>query len=306
MSRIGDLRGVPETLLIPLAARALAHRRHPRMRFRDREAERIADEVRIDFDRYAADGRSVRGVIARSRWFDRVCLEFLERHPEPTFLSLGSGLNTMYERLRSAAEGRCFRWIDSDLAEVVSLRRTIFPDDSFRTTIELDLADPEAFDRVDVAEGRALMIVAEGLVMYLRPEAAVAVFRNAAQCFAEARPLCFAFDYASPSMVARSRQHAALRKIKDDSVVFQWGLPRAKDLAGIDPRWKVLEESSAPMTSAGPLPAAIEAVHRILTGRRFYACALAATSPPRPALPGECPRFSALASGVSENPGRGR
>ncbi|CAG1007061.1 hypothetical protein MYXO_03541 [Myxococcaceae bacterium] len=274
MSRIEGLRGVPETLLIPLAARALAHRRHPRMRFRDREAERIAEEVQVDFDRYAADGRSVRGVIARSRWFDRVCLEFLARHPEPTFVSLGSGLNTMYERLRSAAEGRRFRWIDSDLPEVVSLRRTIFPDDSLRTTIELDLADPNVFDRVDVAESRALMLVAEGLVMYLSPEAAVAVFRDAARCFAAARALCFAFDYASPSMVARSRQHAALRKIKDDSVAFQWGLPRAKDLAAIDLRWTVLEESSAPMTCAGPLPAAIEAVHRILTGRRFYACAL--------------------------------
>lgn len=273
-NRIDALRGVPETLLIPLASRALASRRHPGMAFRDRDAERVAESAGVDFDRYAADRGSLRGVVARSLWFDRVCLDFLDRHSEPTFLSLGSGLNTMYERLRTASQGRRFRWVDSDLGEVVSLRRLLFPDDALRSTIEIDVARPGAFDAIEVAADSALMIVAEGLLMYLEPAEGIGVFRGSAQRFSSVRSLRFAFDYSSPAMVARSRKHGALRKMKDRSVEFRWALPRAADLMGADPRWIVVAESSAPMTSAGLLPAVIEACHRLVTGRRFYACAL--------------------------------
>ncbi|MEJ0025679.1 MAG: class I SAM-dependent methyltransferase [Rhizomicrobium sp.] len=266
------LSGVSETLLITLAARAIGTARLPRSQGRDVTAERLCRELGVDLTRYGASKGTIKGVIARGTWFDSRCLWALDRHDNPLFVSLGSGLNTMYERIASRAGTRRFTWIDSDVADVVTLRRRCLADDERRRTIVLDISTPDWLGAIGWTAARPVVFIAEGVLMYLEEQTAGALFRTLAQAFATRAPAQIVFDWASPTMVARSRQHPAVGRIKDRSVAFRWSLRRASDVARFDPRWRIAAQHDV-MRESGTAPALFGLFYRLTTGRRFYGCA---------------------------------
>ena len=75
----GVLKGVAETLLIPLVARADAHRRYPQLRFRDVYAERILEHVDCDPERFRGDRGSMLGSCLRAKWMESEAVAVLMR-----------------------------------------------------------------------------------------------------------------------------------------------------------------------------------------------------------------------------------
>jgi O-methyltransferase involved in polyketide biosynthesis len=271
MSAAAELGGVSETLLIPLAARALGARAGQP----DPTAERLCRVLDVDLTRYGTSPSTNKGVLARGAWFDAQCIALLQRYDDPLFVSLGSGLNTMYERMAARAGGRRFGWVDSDLPDVVTLRKTLLPDNAQRRTIALDLRDSDWFDTLGWRAGRPLVFAAEGVLMYLEAPMVRALFQTVARRCRAGCSAHFLFDWASPLMVKRSRRHPAVRRTKDKSIVFRWGARRASDIETFDRRWRVKRQYDL-MLHSGAGPAAFSIAHRLLTGRRFYGCAHAA------------------------------
>ncbi|SDH08444.1 class I SAM-dependent methyltransferase [Roseospirillum parvum] len=267
---VAALNGVSETLLIPLAARARGSAARSVADFTDPTAEMLCRRFQVDMIRYAAHWPTVRGTLLRGAWCDARCIDFLSRHPEGTVLNVGAGLNTAYERVAARVPDGGWRWIDSDVASVMALRETVFDDDARRASRVLDATDATALAQLLSGIDGPLLMLAEGVLMYLPPPAIHALFsRLADHPGAEA-----VFDWCSPAMVRRSRRHPALARIRDSSVVFQWALLRPENIADHDPRWRVVDQTNAPISGAGRLPAAIGALHRLLTGgREFYGCA---------------------------------
>ena len=269
-SKAEALKGASETLLIPLACRARGSRDRVLESFKDPAAEQLVETLGVDLDRYAVSREMLLGVIYRGEFFDRCCLDFLSRHPGGTVLNLGAGLNTSYERIRHAFPDGGWRWIDTDLAPVIELREGLFEDDERRTTAALDASNIEAIqNRLDSIAG-PLLVVSEAVLIYVRPKAVAEVFNAVAQRGnAE-----FVFDWVSPMMMRNSRNHPAMKKLRDESVVFTSSLKRASDIGDYDPRWRVKAESSAPMTKSS-LGGAIAAFFFSLFtfGRRAYGCA---------------------------------
>lgn len=271
---VDRLKGASETLLIPLACRARASREKIVRGFTDSKAEEICDHFDVDFKRYASNLPTLRGAVHRGLWFDNRVIAFLKAHPNATILSIGSGLNTMYERIVAKTGPLAdWRWIDSDLADVVALRRTVFDDAPNRTTIEID-ASSTAWLRHEALAGPApLLVISEAVLIYL-PEADVAAaFKGVAEIGADRSACGFLFDWCSPEMVKRSRSHPAIKKLKDQSVVFVSSMRRAKDVRAYHPDWRIVDEASTPMTRSGAAPALFYALFKLTTGRRLYGLA---------------------------------
>lgn len=276
------LKGASETLLIPLACRARASREKIVPGFTDRKAEEICDYLDVDFDRYASNLPTLRGAVHRGLWFDSRVLAFLKKHPNAVILSIGSGLNTMYERVISQTGPLAdWRWIDSDLADVIALRRTVFDDAPNRITVEID-ASSTAWLRCEALTGPApLLVISEAVLIYL-PEAQVAdVFKGVAETGVNRSACGFLFDWCSPEMVKRSRSHPAIKKLKDQSVVFQSSMRRAKDIHAYHPDWRIVAEASTPMTRSGIAPALFYFLFKLTTGRRPYGLAEASLNSTR-------------------------
>ena len=271
------LKGASETLLIPLACRARASRERLTPGFTDRKAEEICDHFKVDVDRYAGDLPSLRGVVQRGLWFDSRVVAFLKQHPGTVVLSIGSGLNTMYERVAAQIGTRAdWRWIDSDLAEVVALRRMVFNDAPNRATVELDASSTAWLGHPELAGPAPLLVISEAVLIYLPAEKVAATFKGVAEIGADRAACGFLFDWCSPEMVKRSRKHPAMKKLKDRSVVFQSSMRRARNIRAYHPDWRIVMESSTPMARSGLGPALFSFLFKLMTGRRIYGLAEAA------------------------------
>ena len=273
-STVDDLRGASETLLIPLASRARGSRERMASGFRDDVAEGLVARFGVDLDRYAASKPTINAVIARGAWFDSQVIAFLRAHPNGRILSVGSGLNTMFERVRRQIAVADWHWIDTDLAPVVDLRRQVFPDTEIRSTRALDVTDAGALAEI-LAAGRPTCLVAEGVLMYLPEPAVRTLFETLAQRALDGGLPCRAcFDWCSPLMVRKSRKHPAVRRTKDTSIAFQWALKSPADIQRWHPAWTLLARSQTPMTQSSLGSRLFSLVHRALTGGRwFYGCA---------------------------------
>ena len=264
------LKGASETLLIPLACRARGSRERVLKRFSDPAAEQLVKALGVDLERYAVSREMLLGVIHRGDFFDRRCLDFLSRCPSGTVLNLGAGLNTSYERIRQAFPDGDWRWIDTDLAPVIELREGLFEDDERRSTAVLDASSLEAVtNRLNSING-PLLVVSEAVLIYVQPHAVADVFK----AVAHRGDAEFLFDWVSPVMMRNSRNHPAMKKLRDDSVVFTSSLKRASDIGAYDPRWRIKAESSAPMTKSSLGGAIAGFFFSFFTlGRRVYGCA---------------------------------
>lgn len=266
------LSGVSETLLITLAARAIGTARRAGDERHDTTAERICRELEVEPTRYGASSSTVKGVNARGAWFEARCLWALEHLDNPLFVNLGSGLDTLYERVGERAHRRRFEWIDSDLPDVVALRRQLLPDDARRRTVTLDITRDTWLAAISWSSSRDVVFVAEGLLMYLEDAQLATLFRKIAACRGVRVATHFIFDWASPAMKRFSRQHPAVGRTMDQSIVFHSSLARAHDIARFDSRWKIVAQFDV-IRRSGFGPMLLSLAHLASTTRRFMGCA---------------------------------
>jgi O-methyltransferase involved in polyketide biosynthesis len=228
---IADLGSIEQTLLIPLAARALARRLFPDRGFADPTAEAIAASLAYDLTPFEADREMLRGLVERSLVLDRLLRDFLNHHPDAQVLSLGSGLSTQFERVDNSR----LRWMDIDLPEVADLRRTLFPPHPRRQLVSASVTEA-GWTSVLGDLGGPTFVVAEGLLMYLEPAEVFRLARDLAEVqrggLAE-----FAYDYYCAQMVGQAWLNVSLRRLGAE---FKWGLACPDDLSLGEPRWDVI------------------------------------------------------------------
>ncbi|WP_457090373.1 class I SAM-dependent methyltransferase [Microvirga sp. P5_D2] len=228
---IAGLDCVEQTLLIPLAARALARRLFPDQGFADPAAEAIAARLTCDLTPFEADRDMLWGLIERSLILDQLLRDFLNHHPDAQVLSLGSGLSTQFERLDN---GR-LHWVDVDLPEVMELRRILFPPHARRQLVSASVTEAGWTSRLSDLRGPTF-VVAEGLLMYLEPAQVLELARDLADVQRGA-PAEFAYDYYCAQMVGKAWLNASLRRLGAE---FKWGLAGPEELSLGEPRWGVI------------------------------------------------------------------
>ncbi|XXZ47470.1 class I SAM-dependent methyltransferase (plasmid) [Streptomyces cavourensis] len=172
-----SLTGAAATLLAPLYARAL-DARSPHPLLGDQAAAALVARTEYDFGRLGINETNAVGVALRTRWFDRQVRRFLADHRHATVVHLGCGLDDRFSRL---APGPDVRWYDLDQPEVIDLHRTVYPAHPARRTVAASVTDPEWTARVPA--DAPVLVVAEGLSMYLQAEDGPQVLRRIVEQF---------------------------------------------------------------------------------------------------------------------------
>jgi O-methyltransferase involved in polyketide biosynthesis len=171
---VPDLAGISETMLWSLHNRASETRR-PDGVLVDPESVRIRSAINYDFARFFGD--PVGSLAARAAEIDRALRSWLKQHPDGCVVSLGEGLETQCRRVDN---GR-LRWLSVDLPDAIRLReRFLTPTPRF-CHIAASALDPVWMDGVDPQSD--IFIVAQGLLMYLEPEAVRRLFTSIADRF---------------------------------------------------------------------------------------------------------------------------
>ena len=260
---LAGLGCVEQTLLIPLAARALARRLFPAQGFADPAAEAIAARLAYDLTSFESDREMLRGLVERSLVLDHLLRDFLDHHPEAHVLSLGSGLSTQFERLDN---GR-LHWVDVDLPEVADLRRALFPPHARRRLVIASVTEAGWTSMLGYLRGPAF-VVAEGLLMYLERAQVLQLARDLAE-LQRGGPAEFAYDYYCAQMVGQAWLNPSLRRLGAE---FKWGVAGPEELSLGEPSWRVIDTYPVMERLGWPYDI-LWSSFRFLTGVRPYGIA---------------------------------
>jgi O-methyltransferase involved in polyketide biosynthesis len=198
-----------ETLLIPLYTKA----QPGNPLFFDPKAQDILNQVDYDFTRLRVPYKTVILVCQRAKKIDAFTRDFLTEHPSGVVLHLGCGLDGRFWRVDNGQ----VEWYDLDMPPVIELRQRFYPASERYHLIASSVTDL-AWATTVAAAGRPVLVIAEGLLMYLG-EANV---KRLVLRLQEAFPGCRLIADVFSRMAARSAtQHPSLRHT---GAALGWGI----------------------------------------------------------------------------------
>lgn len=236
------LPAVPSTLLIPLAARAQGGRYLPWLDCGDAVAARLLAQLGADATATLDDLPTVLNVLWRTRAIKEAGRAFFAQYPQALGVNLGCGLTHYFQWLDTGAN----QWLDADLRAVMALRAALLPGACPRARqAPVDLTRPGWWRRLrlprrqDGAAAQPVLVVCEGVLMYLQPAQVQAVLAEFAQHAPPGSRMVL--DALTRQAVGRACAHASLAPTGAE---FHWGVGRMAELAGAHPRLALLREQS--------------------------------------------------------------
>ena len=158
------LDGVMETLLITLDVRARDYKEQNSI-LKDKKSYEITQQIDYDFSKFQSEKKNYYGVIARAKLMDDQIRKFIAKYPTCHIVSIGSGLDTRFDRIDNGK----IHWYDVDFPDVIELRSKFFEPNDRVKMIPKSLLDESWVKEVDT-KGEKLLIISEGVLMYLSPE----------------------------------------------------------------------------------------------------------------------------------------
>lgn len=214
------LTGIPETMLIPLWARAV-ETDGPNSIVKDYKAKEIVSQIDYDFKKFKKAKLSQLGVSIRTMLLDRAVTIFLDDNPGCIIINLGAGLDTRRDRLQTAD---C-TWYELDLPEVIDIRRGFFSENDAYHFVEKSMFDYSWMDDINY-DPKSVLIIAEGLFMYFGENELKELMDMIVNRFPGAQML---IEIMGPAIVGKSKKHDSLSKI-ENAPEFKWGLKKTEDL----------------------------------------------------------------------------
>lgn len=230
------LSPVSETLYIPLYCRAVETQR-PSPIIVDSEA--VAITKQLDKELANSTSRLAQALVGRklpkrlpitmalrARRFDTYVRDFMDRHENPVFVSMGCGLDTRFQRLDNGH----IEWFDLDLLEVIALRWQYFSDSERYHMIASSVLDFKWIDRLAHLKGRPIMFLAEGLFMYLTEAGVKELVLRLQAAFPGSELVCEVF---SARWVKRMDSAYMKRKFQkqlylDEKAAFTFGISESR------------------------------------------------------------------------------
>ncbi len=230
---IQRLDSVPETMLIPLWARAVEAKQRSPILY-DAKAVEMVNAIDYDFGKFVKGKASQVGCCLRASIIDGWVRQFLQEHPRGCIVEIGVGLDTRFERV----DNNKATWFEVDLPDVIEVRRRFFEETQRRRFIGQSVLAWDWIPAVKQAYSRPFMFVAEGVFMYFEEKQVKELFAALAEEFPGST---LAFDAMSPLMLRMQKRHDTIRHM---SAVFRWGIPRIKEIELWDSRYTITDSKN--------------------------------------------------------------
>jgi O-methyltransferase involved in polyketide biosynthesis len=237
--QVNQLRGVSETLLIPLHFR-VEESRSGTSSFKDAMAEQFHDAIDYDWNGLGAGplGAVQRlGMAARTRILDEQVGRYIATHPEALVVNLGAGLDTRFYRVDNGS----ISWIELDLPDVIAFRHELEEPPTIRhALLGASVLDEQWVPEVKRYGKQRVLFIAEGLFPYFSEPQHRHVFGLLADNFPAQQML---FQTSAPSVTRELAHESDLTKMKDD-VELGWGLEESAQVSMLNEKTRYIGEFS--------------------------------------------------------------
>ena len=225
------LSGVPETMLQTIYARAKESR--GRGIIHDAKAEEIIEKLDYDFSLADKDTAMRSGVIARTIVLDKLTKSWLASHPGAVVINIACGLDTRCYRMSGYAH-----WYNLDLPETMAVREKLLPESGTISQIAMSAMDDWGGEISELSEQNVpVLIVIEGLTMYLNAKDVQQIFKVISSRFSQATIFV---ETMNPTIV----RHFKEKSIDASNAKFNWGIKNGKTLAELLSDFRFVEEHS--------------------------------------------------------------
>jgi len=236
-----DLSGPPQTMLATLYFKALdADAAQPILG--DKFAKELVTRLDIDWRKAGVTEKNAPSATfacaARTAQFDNYARQFLAEHERAVVLHLGCGLDSRAFRLEP---GPGVEWYDVDYPDVIALREKLYPSRDHYHLVAASITDPAWL--VEIPADRPLLLLVEGVTMYLTEEDGMALLRRVVEHFPSGELHFDVFNWLG------------IRSQKDNAVVRQsgstlhWAVDDPDDIRQQVPGVRLLATEPVPQAS---------------------------------------------------------
>jgi O-methyltransferase involved in polyketide biosynthesis len=228
---VQGLGPIPLTMMIPLWARATETKRASPI-LADWTAVSTAGSVDFDFERLRLPNATLIGACARTAIIDGIVRDCCAADPRLMLVNIGEGLDNRFGRV----DNGLISCLDLDLPEVIGLRSKVAPETRRRRLIAKSVLDHSWMDEVGPGF-QTVVLVAEGVLMYLPLEDVRSLFARAASRFPGSR---IVFDSLSPTL---ARFGGRIEMGRKSAARYRWAIQNAAEIENWG-EYKLIERRS--------------------------------------------------------------
>lgn len=214
-----SINGVPETMLQTMYARAKETKKKNAV-IQDDKAVEIVESLDYDFALADKDAAMGSGVIARTIMLDKMVSDYLCKNQNAIVVNIACGLDTRCYR----NEGKYKKWYNFDLPDTINVRTRFMEEQGPAIYQFAESAMDEAWAERIEYNGEPVLVVIEGLTMYLTEEDVVKIFEIIDKRFNKATVLV---EVMNPFIVKNIKE----KSIDQSEAKFTWGVKNGKLLA---------------------------------------------------------------------------
>jgi len=159
-----ELNNESKTLFIPLLGKAQMSKE--KIFLNDPKAEEIIGKVDYDVKSLKQSKWLSMYMSMRALIFDELCNQYISEHPNATIIHLGCGLDSRCIRVQQTFQ----TWYDVDYENVIAIRKQFYETDTQHQLIGSSVTDYQWLDHIESFSDGNVLVVAEGLTMYLSEE----------------------------------------------------------------------------------------------------------------------------------------
>lgn len=160
------------------------------------------------------------GVIARTIMLDKMVEEYLEKHPGAIVINIACGLDTRCYR----NEGKYKKWYNIDLPDTINVRSRFLEEQGPKVYQLAESAMDESWAEKIEYDNEPVLVIIEGLTMYLTEADVQKIFRIIDERFLKATVLV---KVMAPFVVKNIKE----KSIDKSHAKFTWGIKNGKLLA---------------------------------------------------------------------------
>lgn len=214
-----SINGVPETMLQTMYARAKETKKNHAV-IHDEKAVEIVEKLEYDFSIADIDVAMGSGVIARTIMLDKMVTDYLEKHKNAIVVNIACGLDTRCYRNKEKYKS----WYNIDLPDTINVRSRFMEEQGPLIYQLAESAMDEAWAEKIEYDGEHVLVIIEGLTMYLTEKDVVKIFDIIDKKFKKATVLV---EIMNPFIVKNIKE----KSIDQSEAKFTWGVKNGMLLA---------------------------------------------------------------------------
>lgn len=181
-------------------------------------------------------------IALRARKYDQIVNNYISNHSSCTVVNLGCGFDTRFWRINNK---KC-AYIELDLPEIIAIKEEILKEHLNYELIGCSVLDPSWIEKVTSKSNKNVILLAEGLLMYLLKMEVINLFKTIANSFYQSQIVLEVVTEKYTHGIWKKMIEMKMKRLLglDAGFSYNFGIKNAAELESYEKGIKVIDEWS--------------------------------------------------------------